>query len=242
MRKSIKIRLGLYFSLTGILFVSVFLPEITLLFIVIQNIDNYLLWLFIALLMPLVYLLSSLTFGVLHSQIICRYLLPKIEPGKYTHGSDIAYLYAVSVVSPSIFKSMLKAYSFVPHLYSLLLGKFLWLYGLQTGKNVYISSGTILDSYLVSIGAGSLIGVRAIISAHITERNHLILAPVTIGKNVTIGGNSIIAPGATIGDNVIIGVNSLVKKDQVIPPNTVYAGTPARLLSKIEDGDSGENF
>ncbi len=238
MRNSVKIRLGLYFSLTAIIFVSVFLPEITLLFIVIQNIDNFLLWLFIALLMPLVYLFSSLTFGVLHSQIICRFFLPKIEPGKYTHGSDTAYLLAVAIVSPSIFKSMLKAYSFVPHLYSLLIGKFLGLYGLRTGKNVYISSGTILDSYLVSIGTGSLIGVRAIISAHVTERNHLILAPVTIGKNVTIGGNSIIAPGATIGDNVIIGINSLVKKDQVIPPNTVYGGTPAQLLSKIELNDS----
>ena len=242
MRNSIKIRLGVYFFLTGLLFVSVFLPEVTLLFIVIQNIDNFLLWLFIALLMPLVYLFSSLTFGVLHSQIICRFFLPKIEPGKYTHGSDTAYLYAVAVVSPSIFKSMLKAYSFVPHLYSLLIGKFLWLYGLRTGKSVYISSGTILDSYLVSIGTGSLIGVRAIISAHITERNHLILAPVTIGKNVTIGGNSIIAPGATIGDNVIIGVNSLVIKDQVIPPNTIYGGTPARLLRKIPEEDSKAKF
>jgi len=237
MRNSIKIRLGLYFSLTGILFVSVFLPEITLLFIMIQNINNYLLWIFIALLMPVVYLFSSLTFGVLHSQIICRFILPKIEPGKYTHGSDIAYLYAVAVVSPNIFKSMLKAYSFVPHLYSLLIGKFLRLYGLRTGKDVYISSGTILDSYLVSIGAGSLIGVRAIISAHLTEKNHLILAPVMIGKNVTIGGNSIIAPGATIGDNAIIGINSFVKKDQIIPPNTIYGGTPARLLRKIDDSD-----
>jgi maltose O-acetyltransferase len=61
---------------------------------------------------------------------------------------------------------------------------------------------------------------------------------VTIGKNVTIGGNSIIAPGATIGDNVIIGVNSLVLKDQHIPSNTVYGGTPARLLKKIETDDS----
>ncbi|MCK4848308.1 MAG: hypothetical protein KAT16_04725 [Candidatus Heimdallarchaeota archaeon] len=224
----------MYFSLTGILFVSVFLPEITLLFIMIQNINNYLLWLFIALLMPLVYLFSSLTFGVIHSQVICRFFLPKIEPGKYIHGSDIAYLYAVVVVSPNIFKSLLKVYSFVPHLYSLLIGKFLGLYGLRTGKDVYISSGTILDSYLVSIGSGSLVGVRAIISAHLTERNHLILAPVTIGKNVTIGGNSIIAPGATIGDNVIIGVNSFVKKDQIIPSNTIYGGSPARLLRKID--------
>ena len=237
MRKSVKIKLGIYFSLTGLLFISVFLPEATLLYIMILNINNYLLWITIALLLPLAYLFSTLTFGIVHSQVVCRFFLPKIKPGKYLHGSDIAYLYSVAVVSPSVFKSMLKAYSFVPHLYSLLIGKFLKLYGLSTGPNVYISSGAIIDSYLVSIGEGSMVGLRAIIAAHITERNHLILAPVSIGKNVTIGGNSIIAPGAIIGDNSIIGVNSLVIKNQVIPPNTVYGGTPARFIRNIDESD-----
>lgn len=209
------------------MFLCVFLPELTLLYFIAQNMDNYLVWIIIALLMPLVYFLSVLTFGVIHSQVICKLFLPSIKPGVYPHGTDIAYLYSVAIVSPSIFKSMLKAFSFVPHLYSMLIGKFLSLYGLKTGKNVYISSGTVLDSYLVSIDSGSLIGIHTIISSHITESNNLVLKPVKIGKNVTIGGRSIITPGATIGDNVIIGINSLVKKDQVIPSNKIYAGTPA---------------
>ena len=231
MRLKIKIRLGIYFSLTAILFLSVFLPELALIFFIIQNIDNFLVWIIIALFMPLLYSLSTITFGVIHAKLICK-LLPAIKPGKFLHGSDIAYLYSVAVVSPSIFKSMLKAFSFVPHLYSMLIGKSLSLYGLQTGENVYISSGAILDSHLVTIESNSLIGLRAIISAHMTENKYLILAPVTIGKNVTIGGDSIISPGASIGDNAIIGVNSVVKKNQVIPPNTIYAGTPAKLIQK----------
>jgi acetyltransferase-like isoleucine patch superfamily enzyme len=207
--------------------VSVFLPELSLLFIIVQNVDNYFLWITFALISPVVYFFSVMVFGIIHSQIICKVFLPPIKPGIYSHGSDLAYLYSVGIVSPSIFKSMLKAFSFVPHLYSLLIGKFLSLYGLKTGKNVYISAGTVLDSHLVSIGSDSLIGIQTIISAHLTESNNLVLKPVTIGKNVTIGGRSIITPGATIGDNVIIGANSLVTKDQVIPPNTIYAGIPA---------------
>ena len=236
MRLKIKIRLGIYFSLTAVLFLSVFLPELALIFFIIQNIDNFVIWIIIALFMPLLYSLSAITFGVIHAKLICK-ILPSIKPGKYLHGSDIAYLYSVAVVSPSIFKSMLKAFSFVPHLYSMLIGKSLGLYGLQTGENIYISSGAILDSHLVTIGSNSLIGLRAIISAHMTENEYLILAPVTIGNNVTIGGDSIVSPGASIGDNAIIGVNSVVKKNQIIPPNTIFAGSPAKLIQKTDAED-----
>ena len=181
--------------------------------------------------MPITYLFSSILFGVVHSKIICKIFLPKIEPGRFFHGSDEAQLFGVAIVSPGIFKSMLKAFSFIPHLYSMFIGKALSLYGMRVGKNIYLSSGTMIDSHLVSIGDNCFIGLRAIISAHVTENQYLTIAPVKIGRNVTIGGNTIIGPGAEIGDNSIIGVNSLVKKGQKIPPNKIYGGTPARFIS-----------
>ncbi len=205
-----------------------------------QGLD-FLPWLTIALIMPITYLISSILFGVVHSQIICKMYLPKIRPGKFFHGSDEALLFAVAIVSPGIFKSMLKAFSFIPHLHSMFLGKALSLYGMMVGKNVYLSSGTMIDSHLVSIGDNCFIGLRAIISAHATENRYLTIAPVRIGKNVTIGGNTIIAPGAEIGDNSIIGANSLVKKGQKIPPNKIYGGTPARFISDKTPEKQPEN-
>jgi acetyltransferase-like isoleucine patch superfamily enzyme len=188
------------------------------------------LWLVSSIVIPLMYSVSCLTFGVIHSQIICRVFLPKIKPGKYHHDTDEAKLYAVTIVSPAIYKSMLKAFSFIPHLYSMFLGQALRLYGLKCGKNVYISSGAVLDSHLVEIGANSFIGMRAIISAHINENRVLSLEPVKIGKNVTIGGYAIIGPGAVIGDNTIIGVSSFVKKNQRVESNSIYAGAPAQFI------------
>ncbi len=40
-------------------------------------------------------------------------------------------------------------------------------------------------------------------------------------------------PGASIGDNVIIGAGSVVSGQ--IPPNSVAAGNPAKVLCSIQD-------
>ncbi len=229
------IRLAGYFFFTGVLLLSVFIPEILYIFFLVKSTVNYDglwligFWLISSINMIVLYTISCLAFGLIHSRI-CGVFLPDVKPGVYHHDTDEAKLYAVRMVSPAIYKSFLKTFSFVPHLYSMLLGQALRLYGLKCGKNVYLASGSVLDSYLVEIGDNSFIGMRAIISSHINENRYLTLKPVKIGNNVTIGGYAIIAPGAEIGDNSTIGVSSFVKKNQKIPPNSVYAGVPARFI------------
>lgn len=56
-------------------------------------------------------------------------------------------------------------------------------------------------------------------------------APVNIGRNVWIGGRSIILPGVTIGDNSTIGAASVVVND--IPPNCVAVGNPAKVIKYL---------
>lgn len=56
-------------------------------------------------------------------------------------------------------------------------------------------------------------------------------APVTIGRNVWIGGGSIILPGVTIGDGTTIGAGSVVTKS--IPPNSVAVGNPCRVIKNV---------
>jgi acetyltransferase-like isoleucine patch superfamily enzyme len=242
MRWITRIRLFGYFFFTAIVFMAVFLPEFFLVYLLMISTHDFLLWVSIALSLPILYLISTIFFGIIHSQIVCKGFLPQISPGRYIHGSDEAMLFGVAIVSPGIFKSMLKAFSFIPHIYSMFLGKLLSLYGLKAGNNVYLSAGTMIDSHLVTIGDNSFIGLRAIIAAHVTENRYLTVAPVKIGKGVTIGGNTIIAPGAEIGDDAIIGVNSLVKKGQKIPSKTVYGGTPARYIRDVNKELDEENL
>lgn len=57
-------------------------------------------------------------------------------------------------------------------------------------------------------------------------------APVIIGKNVWIGGGSIILQGVTIGDGTTIGAGSVVTRS--IPANCLAAGNPCRVIRELE--------
>lgn len=59
------------------------------------------------------------------------------------------------------------------------------------------------------------------------------MAPVRIGNNVWMGGNSVVLMGVTIGRNAVIGAGSVVTKD--IPDNAVAVGNPARVIRYIEN-------
>ena len=54
-----------------------------------------------------------------------------------------------------------------------------------------------------------------------------------LGNDVWIGQNAVILPGVHIGDGAIVGANSVVGSD--IPPYTVAAGNPARVIRRRFD-------
>jgi acetyltransferase-like isoleucine patch superfamily enzyme len=66
---------------------------------------------------------------------------------------------------------------------------------------------------------------------HRPYRNKRIDMPITIGKNVWIGGGAIILPGVIIGDNAVIGAGSVVTKN--IPENTLAYGVPAKIIKQL---------
>jgi acetyltransferase-like isoleucine patch superfamily enzyme len=54
-----------------------------------------------------------------------------------------------------------------------------------------------------------------------------------VKKGASIGSGSTILANVTIGKNAIIGAGSIVTKD--VPPNTIVAGNPAKILRKVPE-------
>ena len=63
--------------------------------------------------------------------------------------------------------------------------------------------------------------------------------PITIGDNCWIAGNVSVCGGVTIGEGSVIGAGSVVTRD--IPPHSLAAGVPCRVIREITEADSLEN-
>lgn len=118
---------------------------------------------------------------------------------------------------------------------------------IHIGSNVEINMNCVfLDCNTITIGDFSGIGpgvVHIYTVFHPTNPQERIdnnnsnfwksqTAPVSIGKNVWIGGGTIILPGVTIGNGSTIGAGSVVTKS--IPENCIAVGNPCKVIKKIQ--------
>lgn len=105
---------------------------------------------------------------------------------------------------------------------------------IRLGAGVFLNFNcVILDVAPVVIGDGTQVGPGVQILTADHPRDAAIRAqglefgrPVTIGRNVWIGGGAIILPGISIGDDAVIGAGSVVTHD--VPPGVTVMGNPAR--------------
>lgn len=113
---------------------------------------------------------------------------------------------------------------------------------IELGNDIGISGATIYARTRITIGDKCIIGGNVKILDNdfhpadpvIRERTpgkSYGAAPVTIGRNVFIGCNSLILKGTSIGENSVIGAGSVVSG--VIPSNCVAAGNPAKIIRQM---------
>jgi len=57
------------------------------------------------------------------------------------------------------------------------------------------------------------------------------VVPTLIKRRASIGSNATILCGVTVGEGAIVGAGSVVTED--VPPETIVAGNPARVIRKI---------
>jgi len=56
--------------------------------------------------------------------------------------------------------------------------------------------------------------------------------PIRVGRNVWIGFDACVLPGVSIGEGSVVGAKSVVTES--VPPFTVVAGNPARVIRRLE--------
>lgn len=97
---------------------------------------------------------------------------------------------------------------------------------LSESKNVIIGSDCLF-SYEISIRVAD---VHLIYHTKTKERlNHS--KSIYIGDHVWLGQNALILKGTRIGSGSIIGANSVLS-NKIVPSNTTFAGSPARLTKE----------
>jgi maltose O-acetyltransferase len=113
-------------------------------------------------------------------------------------------------------------------------------YNIKLGSKVYFNFNcVVLDVATVTIGDQTLFGpnVQLYTALHpmdaATRSTGLESGkPITIGKQVWVGGGAIICPGVNIGDGAVIGAGSVVTRD--IPANVFAAGNPCRVIKSLD--------
>jgi acetyltransferase-like isoleucine patch superfamily enzyme len=56
--------------------------------------------------------------------------------------------------------------------------------------------------------------------------------PTVVKQGASIGSGATLLPKVSVGENAIVGAGSVVTKD--VPPNTIVAGNPARIIRRIK--------
>ncbi len=116
----------------------------------------------------------------------------------------------------------------------------------SVGANTWVGPQTVLDgSGGLEIGAWCSIATGVQIYSHDTVRWALSggripadRQPTRIGDCCYLGPQSVIGRGTTIGSHCVVGALSLVTSD--VPDYSVVAGTPARVIGRVEIDDAGE--
>ncbi|MDC3412756.1 2,3,4,5-tetrahydropyridine-2,6-dicarboxylate N-acetyltransferase [Aquibacillus sp. 3ASR75-11] len=98
-----------------------------------------------------------------------------------------------------------------------------------------VGSGTMIDMNVTlggraTVGKNCHIGAGSVLAGVIEPPS---AKPVVIEDDVVIGANAVVLEGVTVGKGAVVAAGAIVTKD--VPPNTLVAGTPAKILKEIDD-------
>ncbi|CAG1771599.1 DapH/DapD/GlmU-related protein [Geobacter sp.] len=170
-----------------------------------------------------------IAFYLILSALTVRLLIRYSPLEAESHGIDCFTVTSKKAFFWKILTSVtaMSCYQFLPLIPLFLRPGYFALFGAKLGNNVEVA-GILSELPLISVGDYAFIGGNTFITAHAVVQGMIILKPIKIGVNVTIGVGAIVMPGVEIGENSIVAPGSVVVMDTVIPPHEYWSGMPAQ--------------
>ncbi|WP_040948464.1 2,3,4,5-tetrahydropyridine-2,6-dicarboxylate N-acetyltransferase [Gorillibacterium massiliense] len=101
--------------------------------------------------------------------------------------------------------------------------------GVHIGEGTMIDMGAILGGR-VQVGKMCHVGAGAVLAGVIEPPS---AQPVVLEDNVLVGANAVVLEGVRIGEGSVVAAGAVVTQD--VPPFTVVAGTPAKVIKQVDD-------
>ena len=107
--------------------------------------------------------------------------------------------------------------------------------GASINIGAVVGQGTMIDMNVVlggraTVGKNCHIGAGSVLAGVIEPPS---AQPVMVEDDVVIGANAVILEGITVGKGAVVAAGAIVIED--VPPYTVVAGTPAKVIKKIDE-------
>jgi gamma-carbonic anhydrase len=74
---------------------------------------------------------------------------------------------------------------------------------------------------------------KTVIGSYVSIAHNAVVHGCTLEDRVLIGMNAVVMDGAVVGTGSIIAAGAVVTQHTLVPPGSVFAGSPARLLKPV---------
>jgi len=118
------------------------------------------------------------------------------------------------------------------------------------GEDSSIWFNTVIRGDVNSVRLGRRVNVQDMCMLHVTNRRFSLTLEdeASVGHSVSLHGcvlrsgcligiGAVVLDGAEVGRGALVAAGALVREGVVVPPNTLFAGVPGRVIRELTDED-----
>lgn len=120
----------------------------------------------------------------------------------------------------------------------------------EIGEGSSVWFNTVIRGDVNSIRIGERVNIQDMCMLHVTNRKFSLTLEdgASVGHSVSLHGcvlrsgcligiGAIVLDGATVGEGALIAAGTLVREGVEVPPNTLFAGVPGRVIRELSEED-----